>query len=75
MHGGYPQELELPEENKGNRGSPSNRLPMQMSHGQLATTSMLTTLNRASYKARQKLCIIDASVGSLVANSFLGAQV
>jgi len=52
MHGRYPQKLELREENKGYRGSPWNRLPIQMSHGQLATTSVLATPNRKSSKTR-----------------------
>jgi hypothetical protein len=46
MHGGYPQELELREENECHRDSPWNRLPMQMSHGQLATTGIDMIPNR-----------------------------
>jgi len=37
MHGGQPQKLELREENECRRDCLWNRLPMQMSHGQLAS--------------------------------------
>jgi hypothetical protein len=46
MHGGHPQKLELREENECYRDSPWDRLPMRMSHGQPATTSIHTMPHR-----------------------------